>query len=113
MDQMPIKLCDIVTGNNKELRKIQISWTFRISSRYYYKLAQDTCDLVYSQREKAQAQSSHGSTTEHTLTYLEQTSLSNSQFVLDLPTAAKPPPTKSILQYWNSSVFVGSVSPKP
>lgn len=48
----------------------------------------------------------------HTNPYLEQTSLSNSQLVLALPTAAKPT-TKFIPQYWNSFVFVACVSPKP
>lgn len=53
MDQIPVKLCYLVTGNNKELRKIQIPWTFRTPSWYYYKVAQDMCDPVHSQPETA------------------------------------------------------------
>lgn len=47
MDQTSIKLCNIATCNNKELRKTQISWTL-----YHHKVAQDMCDPVHSQPEK-------------------------------------------------------------
>lgn len=72
MDQIPSKLCYIVRGNKKELRKTQIFWTFRISSWYHYKVAQDMCDPVHSQPEKTHMglQSWYGSTIEHTLTHI-------------------------------------------
>lgn len=55
MDQTPVKLRHLVTGSNKELRKIQIPWTFRTPSWYYYKVAQDMYDPVHSQSGTAWA----------------------------------------------------------
>lgn len=120
MDQTLVKLCHLVTGSNKELRKIQIPWTFRTLSWYYYKIAQDMYDPAHSQPEipnlSSCTENSHGSRTEHTLTlHLEQTSSPNSQFVLAFPNAGKKQIKlkPSILQSRNSLVFVGCVWPKP
>lgn len=111
MDQTPVKLCHLVMESNKELRKMQISWTFKIP---YYSRAAHAQPCTFPTRKSLSSciNNSHGSRTEHALTHIWSKLHLPVQFVLDFPTAGKkttkhtkPTTSKkvpSILKSWNS-----------